>query len=312
MTHATHDHHALLDQAATLLHPPPTKPSPDITDLLHRAQALVTRDLPAHRTALSAISHRFAGIPATPNPWAVLSIGRGEAPVTQLLAWLADPRGDHGLGDAVLRAFLLRTDAPALRRLARTHHPIEAHVFAEVSFPNGVPDLVIVTRDHVIIVEVKVDAKVHLVPGYGGVPQTTAYRRDAATPAVHQTLGRLTGLGATSLADHTVTCLFAAPRDSEPDPRDAAYRPLHLDEAMSATQQAMAVACLSQGQLWALRGVVTQLLHVSSTQLDPLELLAQTRTLLVDPTRRHAPATALRARQLHARWTTLLHGESDA
>jgi hypothetical protein len=45
------------------------------------------------------------------NPFTVLRIGHYELRHTNTLAWLLDPAGNHGLGEAFLRAFVQRLDA---------------------------------------------------------------------------------------------------------------------------------------------------------------------------------------------------------
>jgi hypothetical protein len=42
------------------------------------------------------------------NPWKIARVGRDEVRNTAVLAWLLDPRGDHGLGEVLLSALLAR------------------------------------------------------------------------------------------------------------------------------------------------------------------------------------------------------------
>lgn len=278
------------------------------TDLLDHAQQLVVGDALRLRTRLERMIARFDGIPTWPNPWAILGMTRDETRFTQVLRWLLDPAENHGLGDAVLSRFLTLLGSQHARFLAREPPTRGWTVRAEVSFIHGIPDLVLLSDELIVVAEVKVDDEVHTVP-YDGkrIPQTAAYRLDLESGALHP---RLRLEHRTLRSDARTAYAFIAPADCS-GPEDEAYAAIHLGHLLDVVLDELRWQQLTDGQRWALRGMVTLMLDFVRRDTSGTELLTESRRVLHELGRTAPAATTLRARWISEAWTRLKIRESD-
>lgn len=76
----------------------------------------------------------FEGLPVDFDILSLMGVDSSEAVFSQLLAWLLDPKGSHGGGDAFLRLFLARLGIAGQGRLFDHSMPLEAEVATEVSW----------------------------------------------------------------------------------------------------------------------------------------------------------------------------------
>ena len=166
---------------------------------------------------MDGILRLYDGIPAHVNAFDVFAIGAGEDAHTEVLAWLLDPAETHGLGDVVLRRFLLLSRTPEAVEAALCDGPLVAIVRTQFELPGyGVPDLVIAidgVSPVVVVVEAKVDAGLTL--DGDGVPQTLRYRQAVADHAFHRALGLKPG-------DRVAFALVFLHAQREQDPNDDA------------------------------------------------------------------------------------------
>lgn len=113
------------------------------------------------------------------NLWKVAGLKRSEIRNAAALAWLLDPRGTHGLNDAILRALLGRVQrAPAW--LARNANfrgiTVETEESPVGSLENRI-DISITGSTFLIFVEVKIDAQ-------EGLRQLERYQAEAENKAL--------------------------------------------------------------------------------------------------------------------------------
>lgn len=113
------------------------------------------------------------------NVWTVAGLKRSELRNAAALAWLLDPRGTHGLDDAVLRALLGRVQrAPAW---LAAHKDFRAVTVVTEENPVGSAenrvDISITGTTFLIFVEVKIDAQ-------EGYRQLERYQTEAENKAL--------------------------------------------------------------------------------------------------------------------------------
>lgn len=150
------------------LQPPREAAPPDIQTL---TTLLTSMAAPMHAARASAWNF---------DPWEVASLGRDEVRNSSVLAWLLNPRGSHGFGDALLQHLL--------NHLAQQHSGFPTatgpycHVRTEQT-PNGERservDLEIDAAAFYLLIEVKIGAPEgpEQLNRYGAVAQAIAGRR---------------------------------------------------------------------------------------------------------------------------------------
>lgn len=294
---------ALIDEAERLL--PEQLSVEQAIALLDDATEVVVRDAPATSARLRALTRVFKGVPASPNPWRILGMERNEVRFTQVLSWLMSPLEDHGIGDLFLRGFLLRLASPRARQLARQNAQLEVTAHPEFQFVNGIPDLVLVFDDLVVVVEVKIDAPLHSIrydKRGERVPQTTAYRRDLDRPEVHRRLAMATHRDVDRIHRADRAFAFVAPTAHESN--DSAYSFVAIGQLTWLLAQIVDGQHLSAAQHATLRGVLTQML-VASGAGDTLALLQDTRIHGLHGAGHRPGPLALDGQELLARWTDL-------
>jgi hypothetical protein len=91
--------------------------------------------------------------------WGVAGLKRNEIRTASVLAWLIDPAGSHGAGDDYLRAFWNRAGGHDYFELTGPFRVLTEHS------PDGDRgqrvDIVLVGKDQIIFIEVKIDAPQH-------------------------------------------------------------------------------------------------------------------------------------------------------
>lgn len=95
------------------------------------------------------------------DPWEVAGLGRDEFRNTAVLAWLLNPRGSHGLGDAALKPLLEQINRQfggdfSLSPSDFCHVRVETNPDGEIS--NRI-DIEIDSKNFYLIIEVKIDAQ---------------------------------------------------------------------------------------------------------------------------------------------------------
>lgn len=110
------------------------------------------------------------------NPFTILGIERREIRHSNMLAWLFDPKGSHGMGDAMLRGlidFLVKSGEKQLDYLLREESLEDFAVYREWNYL----DILIVSTRHrcAIAIENKIDTDEH--PGPSGASQLVDYRK---------------------------------------------------------------------------------------------------------------------------------------
>jgi len=150
----------------------------EVREFLDAAQAALAYDLPELEQRAERVLARYRGIPTRVDVFDVLGLHGSENRFTRFIAWFLDPSGTHGLGDRVLRRFLLLTGDHRARALAFRTDNLRAWVRPELTLKNaGRVDLVIVIAGDpglALIIEAKIWAE--LGSGDDGRLQTQAYR----------------------------------------------------------------------------------------------------------------------------------------
>jgi hypothetical protein len=126
----------------------------------------------------------------------VFGIGRQEIPHSRFLAWLLDPRENHGLGTAFLDAFLRLAQKTCGHEFDADLDAVE--VSRERSTDKGVPDITVIGTDFLCVVENKVLAA-------EGLDQTQRYADAAESEASQEGIP----------PDHLLL-VFLSPRGSRP------------------------------------------------------------------------------------------------
>lgn len=145
--------------------PSPEAAPPDIQSL---TALLNSVEHPLHAARASALNF---------DPWKVAGLGRDEVRNSSVLAWLLNPRGSHGFGDALLQR-LLNHLAQQRSGFPTTTGPY-CHVRTEQT-PNGERservDLEIDAADFYLLIEVKIGAPegTEQLNRYGDVAQAIA------------------------------------------------------------------------------------------------------------------------------------------
>lgn len=122
----------------------------------------------------------YQGLPVQFDILSLMKVNNTESVFCQLLSWLLDPNGTHGLNDAFLRLFIARLDFPEPDRIFDFSKPLEAEVMTEVSWdiPSEKPlstwkdkgenirrlrvDILILVHGYAIPVEIKVKSEEQL------------------------------------------------------------------------------------------------------------------------------------------------------
>lgn len=115
------------------------------------------------------------------DPWEVAGLGKDEFRNTSVLAWLLNPRGSHGFGDAALKALLEQINRQfgggfSLSRSDFCHVRVEKNPDGEIS--NRV-DIEIESKSFYLIIEVKIDAQegINQLQRYGDLAKMQAGNR---------------------------------------------------------------------------------------------------------------------------------------
>jgi len=315
----------LLDSAADLYTAVRVQRIAGARQLLDDALDLLLQDLPTIRARYERLLRRYRGVPASPNPLAILQVEGDEIRTTMLLRWLLDPKEDHGLKDDLLRIVLAQLRSETARRLAVQPDPLQVAVLKEVEFRHGIPDLVLVHRDLVLVGEVKVQDQVHLnklkgMPDPDGmdrkeVPQTRAYRMDLEEHGAQlrtTTLARLRKLSGLDLPrqwNPDGAFLFIAPEENI-SPGDAEYDQLTFGQLVDGLSRLREIEALRPDQVAMLDAVRTGLLTACVSKSENLvDLLGEIRRvgLTLGPGVRGG--RVVKARQLLDEWSSLINRE---
>jgi hypothetical protein len=115
------------------------------------------------------------------DPWDVAGLGRDEVRNSSVLAWLLNPNGSHGLGDAALKGLLVRLNQHFCGDFP-TNYGSYCSVCTE-SNPDGEltnrVDIEIDSENFYLIIEVKINAleRDKQLEDYGDLAQNKAYGR---------------------------------------------------------------------------------------------------------------------------------------
>ena len=117
----------------------------------------------AVRDDLAQRVDRLERVGVAPSLFTLMGLSRYEKPYNRVLAWIVDPAAQHGAGRFVLRALAEHLKAPALYAdLSDPDSPVE--VRGEATWPEAVghtgqPDLLVISRSFVLLIENKVTAR---------------------------------------------------------------------------------------------------------------------------------------------------------
>lgn len=149
-------------------------------DLIEKAGALLVHDLPELLDRIDAVLPIYARIPARLETFEILGVGRDEDLHTNALAWLLRPEENHGLGDSVLRRFLLLIDHRTAANVAK-QRAIDVEVHTQFDLGKfGIPDLVLAIQSKpqlIVVIEAKMDARITRGGETGDENQTLRYRQ---------------------------------------------------------------------------------------------------------------------------------------
>jgi hypothetical protein len=277
----------------------------DARALLEAARALASAHVDEAYQHLDRLLHRYEGIPARPNAFSLLEQQTLERPHQVVLAWLLDPTESHGLGDSFLRCFLARSGDPVAAARAAEHEPLSAQVFCEVALPEGRLDVLVVCRELVLSIEVKVFSAEHPLQVAGrDLPQSVAYAEQLRDPAIRDdVLGRY---GATRLVGrrpHVLGVLVRRRFDAEEsifgNSEDDVGREsatvidwLEVDDAVATCLSRVETPASARHFLLAFR---TTLLETSGAEPPPLVTIERARVFVDMPVlRRRDSMEALR------------------
>jgi hypothetical protein len=251
--------------------------------LLRSARRTVVEHVDEYRDAAEQVLYRFEGLPVSTNPLKICGAAEAEVVHTQVLAWLLEPDESHGLGDFLLREFLLATGSGVLRRVAGSGTTIPVEVRAECGFPHGICDLVLVVPGAVVGIECKVWAVEHQIKIFDGksYPQTGAYRRqleddDCRARVLANVGGRATELAGSS---PTVAMLFVAPRGA-PGCLDAKTKSIDWLRVEAALAVASRRGRGEPDAVSFVNGFRTNLLSHSGSKSPVMPRLAEARRLV--------------------------------
>jgi hypothetical protein len=238
---------SFLAEAEQLLGPPSPLPSLDeARSFLAQAETALFEHWRRRIDLLQEADPRKRPDFQTINLLDVFGIGRQEIPHSRFLAWLLDPRGNHGLGTAFLDAFL---------RLAQKACGCEfdadlgaVKVILERGTDKGVPDITVIGANFLCIVENKLLAA-------EGVDQTQRYADAAESEASQQDIP----------PDHLLL-VFLSPRGSRPKDRRfhaLAYPPLLqlLEDLLSRPVSPIVEMAIRQSIFNSRAGVLRQYKH---------------------------------------------------
>jgi hypothetical protein len=242
--------------------------------------------------ASSALA-RYEGLPEPANLLSIIGRERHELSLAAILAWLLSPKGDHGLGDAMLRRLLARSNESLGVKLATQDQPLRASVATEVPIKDGRIDIFVALPGVVLFVEVKVEAREHAA-------QTEYYRTWlGCSDCRRQALQRLDGGERQVGSSPHILGFYLRKRGRErcTDQQSANIDWLEVEEDLASCERR---AQLMPSARAAIRTFRTTLLQSGAATVAPMENITRLRRLVDVPvaTRLDPLNTALKLRSL--------------
>ena len=157
--------------------------------LLERSSQLITEKVDRAMMDAAPRLATYDGLPLGLDLLGTLGVTHSEDAHNNMLAWMLDPDGDHGLGDSVLRRFLARLhENPLCGRtflhLATSPGCLRAVVQREAPVGVGYLDILLLVSGVAVAIECKVWSEEHEITDAGrSAPQTTYYRKVLGTDA---------------------------------------------------------------------------------------------------------------------------------
>ncbi len=257
--------------------------------LLSRANRLVLAQLDDQVSVAERTLASYDGLPSDCAPMEVFGIAHSETAHTQFLAWLLDPGGRHGLGDAMVRWLLAASSRRSAVRLAGQSDPVRALVRAECPLGGATPDMVVVVPGHVAVLELKVWDVEHSVSWHDPETgrqrrqrQSAAYRMMMQSPQLRAAALAAVGPEASMLPGRRPTILsyFVRPsgRPKSPDePETTNLNWLHVERALARSLRRAPANPAARTVLQAFR---SNLLVHTGASTSPVEALERIRRVV--------------------------------
>lgn len=262
--------------------------------LVGSARGVLERHVGALLAENDRLVEQFDGLPVMVNPISIMGKSHDELAHSSILAWLLDPRANHGLGDAMLRALLGRSDSLQAEELALSPGDLDARVAREVQLGPGIVDLLVVLPSVVASIEVKVFAVEDKIGrGTDAGPQTLVYRQALEDARGRAAALRRFGPDAIRLAgdNPAVLSFFVRPagRDPAGDGRTTSLDWLDVEGDLRRALQRSDVRPAAKQMIQAFRST---LLEVSGSKPPAMSHIVKLRRL-VDRRGRVDPLLAL-------------------